>query len=468
MAAPASAAPSTTPPAAPPTPVTAPPRRSGQWIDDWRPEDPAFWESTGRGVARRNLFLSVFSEHVGFSIWSLWSVLVLFLPEGVYGIDPAGKFLLTTLPTALGAFVRLPYTFAVATFGGRNWTIVSASLLLVPTIATAVVLEPGVSYSTLLVVSCLAGVGGGNFASSMANINAFYPDRLKGWALGLNAGGGNLGVPVVQLVGLLVLATAGVQHPRLVLLVYIPLIVAAAVGAALVMDNLTTARNQPRAMREATRERHTWIMSFLYIGTFGSFIGFGFAFGQVLQNQFTGSFGTPLAAASLTWLGPLLGSAIRPLGGSLADRFGGARITFWTFGAMAAGAATVWTASRLGSLPLFVVGFVALFVLSGVGNGSTYKMIPAIFRTQARQQLAAGGDPAAADRRALRMSGALIGIAGAVGAFGGVLVNLAFRQSFLTTGTGDSAYLVFIAFYVACLVVTWAVYLRPRAPMAGV
>ncbi|MGY1643660.1 MFS transporter [Geodermatophilus sp. SYSU D00703] len=461
MAAPPRTAPQTT------APVAAPPR-SGRWIDDWRPEDPAFWESTGKQVARRNLFFSVFSEHVGFSVWSLWSVLVLFLPEAVYGIDPAGKFLLTTLPTALGAFVRLPYTFAVARFGGRNWTIVSASLLLVPTVATAVVLEPGVDYSTLLVVSCLAGVGGGNFASSMANINAFYPDRLKGWALGLNAGGGNLGVPVIQLVGLLVLVTAGAEHPRVVLLVYVPLIVAAAVGAALLMDNLTTARNQPRAMREATREPHTWIMSFLYIGTFGSFIGFGFAFGQVLQNQFTSDFATPLAAASLTWLGPLLGSLIRPLGGSLADRFGGARITFCTFVAMAVGAAIVWSASQLGSLPLFVVGFVALFVLSGIGNGSTYKMIPAIFRTQAQQRVAAGGDSADADRHALRMSGALIGIAGAVGAFGGVLVNLAFRQSFLSTGSGDGAYLAFIAFYVACLVVTWVVYLRPRAAMRGV
>ena len=265
-------------------PPPGPPAGRGRWIDDWRPEDPQFWESTGKKVARRNLFFSIFSEHIGFSIWSLWSVIVLFLPEPVFGIDPAGKFLLTALPTALGAFVRLPYTFAVAKFGGRNWTIVSAALLLIPTIATAIVLEPGVSFTTLLVVSCLAGVGGGNFASSMANINTFYPDRLKGWALGLNAGGGNLGVPVVQLVGLLVLATAGVTQPRLVLFLYIPLIVVAAVGAALLMDNLTTARNQPRAMREATREPHTWIMSFLYIGTFGSFIGFGFAFGQVLQS----------------------------------------------------------------------------------------------------------------------------------------------------------------------------------------
>jgi NNP family nitrate/nitrite transporter-like MFS transporter len=451
------AAPTRTSPSAP---VAKAPSRS-HWIEDWRPEDPDFWERTGKRVARRNLFFSVFSEHIGFSIWSLWSVLVLFLPEPVFGIDPAGKFLLTTLPTALGALVRLPYTFAVARFGGRNWTIVSAALLLIPTVATAIVLKPGVDYGTLLLVSCLAGVGGGNFASSMANINAFYPDRRKGWALGLNAGGGNLGVPVVQLVGLLVLATAGAAHPRLILWIYLPLIVVAAVGAALVMDNLATARNQPRAMREATREPHTWIMSLLYIGTFGSFIGFGFAFGQVLQNQFGADFATPLAAASLTWLGPLLGSLIRPLGGSLADRFGGARITFWNFLAMAAGALVVFCASRIGSLPLFVVGFVVLFVLSGIGNGSTYKMIPAIFRSQALAQVAGGQDAEAAEKRALRMSGALIGIAGAIGAFGGVLVNLAFRQSFLTTGSGDAAYLAFIAFYAVCVVVTWAVYLRP-------
>src|ERR671910_666333 len=143
----------------------------GGWTADGRPEPPGLGGGPGGRPPRRNLFFSIFSEHIGFSIWSLWSVLVLFLPEPVFGIDPAGKFLLTALPTALGAFVRLPYTFAVARFGGRNWTIVSAALLLIPTIATAIVLEPGVSFTTLLLVSCLAGVGGGNFASSMANIN---------------------------------------------------------------------------------------------------------------------------------------------------------------------------------------------------------------------------------------------------------------------------------------------------------
>nr|WP_218105356.1 nitrate/nitrite transporter [Micromonospora rhizosphaerae] len=431
-----------------------------QPITDWRPEDPEFWRTTGAPIARRNLYVSIFAEHVGFSVWSLWSVMVLFLgPQ--YGIDPAGKFLLTAVPAALGAVLRLPYTLAVARFGGRNWTIVSALMLLVPAVPMALVISPGVSYPTLLVLACLTGVGGGNFASSMANINLFYPERLKGRALGLNAGGGNLGVPAVQLVGLAVLATAGAAYPRLVPAVYLPLIVLAALAAARWLDNIPGARNEPGALREAAREPHTWVMSLLYIGTFGSFIGFGFAFGQVLQLQFHDRFPTPVDAAWLTFLGPLIGSLIRPLGGQLADRLGGARVTFWNFVAMAAGAGAVLYASRERSFPLYLAGFLALFVFSGIGNGSTYKMIPAIFRARAAAEAARGGDPAVAERRSRRLAGALIGIAGAVGASGGVLVNVAFRQSFLSSGNADAAYLAFIGWYALCFAVTWAVYLRP-------
>jgi NNP family nitrate/nitrite transporter-like MFS transporter len=444
--------------------------RAGRWIEDWRPEDLGFWDRIGSKVARRNLAFSIFSEHIGFSIWSLWSVFVLFLTPA-YGLShdlktaAAQKFLLTILPTALGAGVRLPYTFAVARFGGRNWTIVSATLLLVPTIAAAFVLKPGVSYNTLLVIAALAGLGGGNFASSMANINSFYPQRLKGWALGLNAGGGNLGVPVVQLAGLAVLATVGKGHPRVLIGVYIPLIVIAAACAALFMDNIAHVRNEKRALRESCRDPHTWIISFLYIGTFGSFIGFSFAFGQVLQNQFGPHFLTagkvdPVKIASLTFLGPLIGSLIRPLGGRLADRVGGAKTTFWNFVGMACAATIVLVASRQNSLGLFYVGFLALFVFSGIGNGSTYKMIPAIFGSKAQLHVATGADPAAASHESRRLANAVIGIAGAIGAFGGVLVNVAFRQSFLNYKTGDAAYIAFIAFYVVCGMVTWQVYLR--------
>ena len=438
------------------------------WIDDWRPEDPQFWAAGGDKIARRNLIFSILSEHIGFSVWSLWSVLVLFLGKN-YGFTPADKFLLTIVPTLVGSVLRLPYTFAIATFGGRNWTVISALLLLIPTCLALPVLHPGVSLNTLLIVAAFAGVGGGNFASSMSNINAYFPDRLKGRALGLNAGGGNLGVPVVQLVGLLVLATAGAAHPRLLVAIYIPLILVVAALAWMAMDNLTSARNDTKAMRDVTRDPHTWIISLLYIGSFGSFIGFGFAFGQVLQVQFTSDFPTPLDAAYLTFIGPLLGSLIRPVGGLLADRFGGARITFWNFVAMSIGAVVVLVASEQKSLPLFMVGFISLFVLSGLGNGSTYKMIPAIFRAKSRRLVEAGADLGTSDREARRLSGALIGIAGAIGAFGGVLVNVAFRQSFLNTGAGNAAYVAFIAFYVVCLIVTWAVYLRPSAGrLAGV
>ncbi|MFJ9596582.1 nitrate/nitrite transporter [Streptomyces virginiae] len=439
---------------------TTAPRKRGRWIERWDPEDEIFWKETGERIARRNLLYSVLSEHIGFSIWSLWSVMVLFMGPR-YGIDPAGKFFLIATATLVGALVRVPYTFAVARFGGRNWTVFSALLLLAPTVAAIVVMEPGTSYGTFLLVAALTGVGGGNFASSMTNINAFFPLRKKGWALGLNAGGGNIGVPVVQLAGLLVIATAGAGHPRLLLGAYIPLIVIAAVLAAVRMDNLAPVRNDTGAVREALKDAHTWIMAFLYIGTFGSFIGYSFAFGLVLQTQFGR---TPLQAASLTFVGPLLGSLIRPVGGALADRYGGARITLGTFVAMAAATSVVVFASQRASLPVFLVGFVALFVLSGLGNGSTYKMIPGIFQAKALARGMSGESAAAYGRR---LSGASMGLIGAVGALGGLGINLVFREAFRTSGSGTTAFVTFLGFYALCCAVTWAVYLRRPAAVTA-
>ncbi len=445
------------------TEMTTPakPARGGRWIDHWEPEDPDFWEQTGKKVANRNLWFSILAEHIGFSMWTVWSVLVLFMGPA-YGVDPAGKFFLVAMPALIGALIRIPYTMAPAKFGGRNWTIVSALLLLIPTALAIIVMEPGTSYTTFMVVAALGGLGGGNFASSMVNINTFYPEGRKGWALGLNAGGGNIGVPAVQLVGLLVIATAGAAYPRLVLVLYVPLIVIAAICAARYMDNISSVRNDRGAIREAVRDKQTWVMSFLYIGTFGSFIGYSFAFGLVLQTQFGR---TPLQAASVAFIGPLIGSLIRPVGGWMADRFGGAKVTLCTFVGMAIATGVVIIASEQNSLALFTAGFITLFVLSGIGNGSTYKMIPSIFAGKARVAIDAGEARQTALLRARRLSGAVIGIAGSIGALGGLLINLAFRQSFLTAQSGIPAFWSFLAFYGACVVVTYAVYLR-RAPVA--
>ncbi|HEY1156237.1 MAG TPA: nitrate/nitrite transporter [Arthrobacter sp.] len=432
---------------------TGKPVRSGRWITQWDPEDPSFWRQTGERVARRNLVFSILSEHIGFSIWCLWSVMVLFMGPA-YGIDPAGKFVLIGVATLTGALLRVPYGLAVARFGGRNWTVVSTLLLLVPTSAAYVVMHPGTSYGTFLAVSALAGVGGGNFASSMTNINAFFPLRKKGWALGLNAGGGNIGVPVIQLVALGIILIAGATHPRLVLGIYLPLIVLAALCAARWMDNLATVTNDAGALKTVAKDGHTWIMAFLYISTFGSFIGFSFAFGLVLQTQFHH---TPLQAASLTFIGPLLGSLIRPIGGALADRYGGARITLANFLAMAAATSVVIAASLTASLPLFLTGFIALFALSGLGNGSTFKMIPGLFQHKA---LAMGMNTTTASAYARRLSSTAMGLIGAIGAAGGLAINLAFRHSFQTTGTGTTAFATFLAIYALATTLTWAIYLR--------
>ncbi len=450
-------------------------------IEHWDAEDVDAWEQGGKNVAKRNLIWSIFAEHVGFSIWSIWSVMVLFMPQDVFHIDAAGKFYLVAIPTLVGAFMRIPYTVAPAKFGGRNWTIVSALLLLIPTVLTWWAMKtPGTSYTTFMVVAAFAGLGGGNFASSMTNINAFYPQRLKGWALGLNAGGGNIGVPVIQLVGLLVIATVSNTAPEVVCAIYLVLIACAGVGAALFMDNLGNQTSNLGALAEALRYKHSWIMSFLYIGTFGSFIGFSFAFGQVLQINFLAggdaAAQASLHAAQISFIGPLLGSISRPFGGRLADRIGGGRITLYTFVAMmfAAGILVItgmiddaMTGAATGTQMIaYVVGFILLFILSGIGNGSTYKMIPSIFEAKAQDKDGWTAMEKAAWSR--RMSGALIGFAGAVGALGGVFINVALRVSYVGAAkSATNAFWVFLAFYVICAIVTWVVFLRIKPLRAG-
>lgn len=448
--------------------------RRNRDIAHWDAEDVQAWEAGGKDVAKRNLIWSIFAEHVGFSVWSIWSVMVLFMPQDVYGIDAAGKFYLVAVPTLVGAFMRIPYTIAPARFGGRNWTIVSALLLLIPLALTLWVMsQPGTSYTTFMLVAAFAGLGGGNFASSMTNINAFYPQRLKGWALGLNAGGGNIGVPVIQLIGLLVIATVSNTAPYLVCAIYLVLVGLAALGAAFFMDNLGNQRSNLGAMVEAMRFKHSWVMSFLYIGTFGSFIGFSFAFGQVLQINFLAGGDTPaqasLHAAQIAFLGPLLGSISRPFGGKLADKIGGGKITLYVFVAMIFAAGILVSAGILddgtagaptgGQMAAYVAGFILLFILSGLGNGSTYKMIPSIFEAKAQGHDEWSREEKAAWSRS--MSGALIGFAGAVGALGGVFINIVLRMSYVSDAkSATNAFWIFLGFYVICAVVTWFVFLR--------
>jgi NNP family nitrate/nitrite transporter-like MFS transporter len=372
--------------------------------------------------------------------------------------------------------VRIPYTLGIAAFGGRNWTTFSAFVLLIPTVGTIVLLaNPGLPLWPYVVCAALTGLGGGNYAASLANVNAFYPQRLKGAALAINAGVGNLGVAVIQLAGLLVLATAGHEAPYWVCAVYLVLLAIVGITAAAFMDNLDHGI-EANHMRSILFERDTYVISLLYICTFGSWIGFAFAFGQVLQVNFSANGETAkhasLHAAQIAFVGPLLGSLARIYGGKLADRIGGSRVTLGVLGGMILAAGLLVGISsiddhsagtRSSAMICSVVGFIVLFILSGMGNGSVFKLIPSVFEARSRSL-----DISEAQRRqwSRAMSGSLIGFCAAVGALGGVGINLALRESYLSTGTETSAYWMFLGSYAVAAILTWMMYVR-RPVSAG-
>jgi NNP family nitrate/nitrite transporter-like MFS transporter len=425
--------------------------RRGRWIDVWDPEDATFWAGKGRAVARRNLWPSIFAEFLGFSVWQLWSIVVVSMPKAGFTYSTDQLFWLVALPSLVGATLRLPYTFAVPKFGGRNWTIVSASLLLIPTIGlTYFMTQPGTPFWLMALVAATAGAGGGNFASSMTNISFFYPEKEKGFALGINAAGGNLGVAVVQLVvPVVIVAGAGLALERAGL-IWLPLIVLAAFWAWKSMANLSAATSSFRASVAAAKRPQTWIISFLYIGTFGSFIGFSAAFPLLIKTTFP-----EITVAHIAFLGALVGSVARPFGGKLADAVGGGWITVCCFVVMGMGILASVVALNADSFAGFLISFLFLFVASGAANGSVYRMIPAVFR------LTTPGDPG----RARREAAACIGIASAVGAYGGFLVPRGFAMSTSHFGSLIPALYVFCGFYVVCLAVTYFCYLRKGGPL---
>jgi len=426
----------------------------GGWIDVWEPEDARFWEATGKRIARKNLAFSIFVEHLGFNIWVLWTIVVINLANVGYTLSLSEQFWLIAVPNLIGSGLRIPYTFAVPRFGGRLWTGVSAALLVIPCLLLAIVVPSGwllgQSHGTqmlvLLACAATAGVGGGNFSSSMANISFFYPEGRKGFALGLNAAGGNLGVAVAQLlvplviiIGVPATAVKLAQHEvhlSYAGLMWLPFIVIGAIGAWRYMDSLTQAKADPRSYAKALRHGQTWVMSLLYIGTFGSFIGYSFALPLVIKNTFPEFLGRhPFIAtylAGLGFMGALIGSFARPLGGWLSDRVGGARVTLAAFLGMAAFTASAIVGVQQRSFTIFFASYMVIFLLAGMGNGSTYKMIPSILAALGRREAEQKGvDPRQTQLDFKRQAAAVIGIAGAIGAFGGFLIQVIIRQASL-------------------------------------
>ena len=465
-------------------------------IDDWRPEDPEFWDNTGRAIARRNLWLSIPALLLSFAVWMVWSVVVAKLPAVGFQYTTDQLFWLAALPGLSGATLRIFYSFMPPIFGGRLWTTLATWSLMIPALGIGFAVQnPDTPYFVFLALALLCGFGGGNFASSMANISFFFPKAEKGNALALNAGLGNLGVSVVQFVIPLAI-TAGIfgwfgGDPQTAVegdkttqiwlqnagYVWVPFIAASAFAAWFGMNDIASMKASFAEQAVIFRRTHNWIMCWLYTGTFGSFIGYSAGFPLLAKTQFP-----DVDALQLAFVGPLVGALSRSATGWVSDKYGGGRVTFWVFVLMMIGVLGVLYFLGVKDQPYafwgFFASFLLLFFATGVGNASTFQMIPAIMRKEVAR-LEPELSAAERARQSDKESAAIIGFTSAIAAYGAFFIPKSYGSSIALTGGAELALWGFFAFYVSCLLITWGIYTRrggllydverrpPSAPHSG-
>lgn len=449
----------------------------------WQPENQDFWNKTGRAIARRNLWISVPALLLAFAIWQVWSVAVVQLPSIGFSYSKNQLFWLAALPALSGATLRIFYSFVVPIFGGRRWTAISTASLLIPAIGLGfAVQDPNTSYSVMVILALLCGFGGANFSSSMSNISFFFPKSEKGKAMGINAGLGNLGVSVVQFVVPIVItfalfgAIAGDAQTVTLAdgstqqiwlqnagFVWVPFIVLSTVLAWFGMNDIDSAKASFKDQMVIFKRKHNWIMCWLYVGTFGSFIGFSAGFALLTKQEFPDV--NPIQYA---FLGPLVGALMRVIGGWLSDKFAAAKVTQVSFVVMIIAVYGVMQFLPQngvgGSFWGFFACFMLLFAFTGIGNGSTFAQAPRIFAiTHQRQAKKNGGHLIAAETEAAKESAAVVGFMGALGAYGGFFIPKSFGSSIDMTGSPHMALIIFIVFYASCIIINWWYYARKNA-----
>ena len=444
-------------------------------LAEWKPEDPEFWASKGRAIARRNLWISIPALLLAFVIWMVWSVVVAKLPSVGFKFTTDQLFWLAAMPGLSGATLRIFYSFMPPIFGGRLWTSVSTWSLMVPAVGIGLAVQsPDTPYIFFLSLALLCGLGGGNFASSMANISFFFPKAEKGNALALNAGLGNLGVSVGQFVIPLVITTgvfgwlggepqvAASGASKLWLqnagFIWVPFIAISAFAAWFGMHDIADMRASFADQAVIFKRKHNWLMCWLYTGTFGSFIGYSAGFPLLAKTQFP-----QVDSLKFIFLGPLVGALSRSATGWLSDRYGGGRVTFWVFMLMIAAVGGVLyflgIKDQEGAFWGFFAMFMILFFATGVGNASTFQMIPAIMRTE-MPRLEPGLAVPARQKQAEMESAAIIGFTSAVAAYGAFFIPKAYGSSIALTGGPEVALWGFMGFYVTCVALTWIFYTR--------
>ncbi|EAX1584149.1 NarK family nitrate/nitrite MFS transporter [Salmonella enterica] len=446
-------------------------------LSDWRPENPAFWENKGKGIARRNLWISVSCLLLAFCVWMLFSAVAVNLNKIGFNFTTDQLFLLTALPSLSGAILRVPYSFMVPLFGGRKWTVLSTVILIIPCAWLGFAVQnPATPFGVFMLIALLCGFAGANFASSMGNISFFFPKARQGSALGINGGLGNLGVSVMQLIAPLViflpiftfLGVRGVPQPDGSLLaltnaawIWVPLLAVATLAAWFGMNDIGSSKASVVSQLPVLKRLHLWLLSLLYLATFGSFIGFSAGFAMLAKTQFP-----DVNILQLAFFGPFIGALARSAGGVISDKFGGVRVTLINFIFMALFTALLFLTlpgSGAGSFSAFYLVFMGLFLTAGLGSGSTFQMIAVIFRQITLYNVnLRGGSDEQAQREAVTDTAAALGFISAIGAVGGFFIPKAFGTSLALTGSPVGAMKIFLLFYIACVLLTWLVYGRRK------
>lgn len=529
----------------------------GQDLRNYAPDDEAFWSSTGRSIANRNLWISIPSLLCGFAVWLYWGIITVQMINLGFAFENSELFTLAAIAGLTGATLRIPSTFFIRIAGGRNTIFFTTALLMIPAIGAGFALQnPDTPLWQFQILAFLSGIGGGNFSSSMSNISFFFPKKIQGYALGMNAGLGNFGVTTMQIVIPLVMTfglfggepmilenTSGTLIGKIPAgtptyihnagFVWLLLLVPLAIAGWLGMNNIRDEHVSPdipnpigafgiitfmlligfvcagfglwlmlpenvggsgfgvskwivlpivialtvlglkmipgQVGQNLTRQyrifgnKHTWAMTVIYTMTFGSFIGYSAALALTIKVVFgfshlevdgimTHDTVNPNGPSALmfAWMGPFIGALIRPIGGSLADKLGGARVTQWisiVMVASALGVAYFIQQAYASATPEqyfypFLGLFLILFAATGIGNGSTFRTIAVAFDKE--------------------QAGPVLGWTAAVAAYGAFIIPKVFGEQ-MKAGTPEIALYGFAIFYGVCIAINWWFYLRPGA-----
>ncbi len=446
-------------------------------LNNWNPENPTFWEKQGRKIARRNLWISVFALTLAFAIWQVWSVTVVKLPTIGFQYTKNELFWLAAVPALSGATLRLFYSFVIPVFGGQKWTALSTASLLIPAIGIGIAVQnPATSYNTMFILALLCGFGGANFSSSMSNVSFFFPKKEKGGALGVNGGLGNLGVSIVQFMVPLAITVslfgmiAG--NPQTIIVdgeethiwlqnagfVWVPFIIISTLLAWFGMDNVGNMDASIKKQCVIFKRLHTWLLCFIYIGAFGSFIGFSAAFPLLTSQEFPA-----IDPVKLAFIGPFFGAVARVLGGMISDKLSPSCVTTTSFSIMILGVLGVIhflpENGAGGSFVGFFISFLFLFAFSGIASGSTFAQAPRVF-TQFHQYCAPNENIGV---QSAKESATVVGFMGSIGAFGGFFIPKSFGTSIELTNSAEMALIMFIVFYAICLVINFWFYMRKNS-----